>query len=106
MLRRVQAEAELPAPKPLPEANAKPQSESVLQRSPPQPMPMNDNYEYSEPMDGEIVYDSEPYTGDIVSQNYGCDSGSCDSGSCDSMVAVDSAVDDVINARPEHGDHA
>ena len=89
-LRRVQAEAELPVPKPLPEANAKPQNESVLQRSPAQPMPMNDqpmndNYEYSEPMDGEIVYDSEPYSGDIVSQNYGCDSGSCDSGSCDSM---------------------
>ncbi len=85
-LRRVQAEGELPVPKPLPEANAnKPQSDSVLQRSPAQPMPMNDEYEYSEPMDGEIVYDSEPYSGDIVSQNYGCDSGSCDSGSCDSM---------------------
>ncbi len=92
-VRRVQAEGELPVPKPLPEANTKGKEQSVLQPAPAQrvqaqPAPMHEDYEYSEPMDGEIIYDSAPYSGDIVSENYGCDSGSCDSGSCDSMGCV------------------
>jgi len=97
-VRRTQGTSELPAPvpKPLPEANAgraksavplmdmgadgyevpMPPQGSVMQHSP------ADSYQ---PMDGEVIYESHPYSGDVVSDNYGGGSMACDSMGCDSM---------------------
>jgi len=55
-----------------------------------------------QPMDGEVIYESQPYTGDVVSDNYGgeamgcdsmgcsCDSGCDSSGSCGGSCGCDS----------------
>ena len=105
-IRRTQADLPAPIqPKPLPMGDVplmdlggegyevpNPPARSVLNSSPQQ------DYQ---PMDGEVIYDSQPYSGDVVSDTYGCDSmgcsggpmcgrgscdgGSCDGGSCDSM---------------------
>jgi hypothetical protein len=92
-IRRTQGSAELPAPvqpKPLPQSGSSrsmnsaplmdlgvegyevpmPPQRSVMQRGP------ADSYM---PMDGEVIYESHPYSGDLVSDTYGCDSMGCDS---------------------------
>ncbi len=114
-IRRTQGTAaDLPAPKPLPQADlGPPMSEvplvdlgsdgyevpmhgerSVMQGGPRQSQPMHE-----QPMDGEVVYDSEPYMGEVYDEGYqggqmggyGCDSMGCScggqgcDGGCDSM---------------------
>jgi len=96
-VRRTQATGELPAPTPvpLPMSSMSGDGYEVPMQSDRSVM-MNSPSQAYQPMEGEVIYEGSPYTGDVVMDQYGdhmgmgmggssCDGGSCGVGGCDSM---------------------